>query len=502
MAAEAPPRDPARGLRLGPGRATDPAEAVARVALAKRDVLLRVYRRRLRWEDLEDCYSQATLELVARARRGDVFHSPQHVANALEQKLASRINDRHRAVAGRSPGEAAMAGAVSVEDGQGGVGDLHDGGGEVSDRVARRDEVARLREVAAELTDDQRLVLACQVGLDMQCGEFCRRFGWSAEKFRKVSQRARARLRVLVVEYQAGERCARLEPDLLAYVSRVAEGEQRRRITLHLENCPGCAHTARGLERASRHVAGLLPAPALLTGALAARGMPWAGALRRLVPWMGRHAPASPAPTGATGGAAAVATGGGGAVLGAGTTTVGAGALKLGVAALCVAGAAGGYAVCERAGIVPGSGAARHLPAPARRAGFHTAGVRAHPGSEPTTPASVTAARSSGWARIRRLTAPRPAPAPPAGGHGRVGPARPAAAQGQREFGRGGVAREFVPRGTAARAATPGFRPAPTTDFAVARPHRGGWSAAAARSSRGTAPVRSSTRRTPEFSGP
>ena len=498
MAAEAPPRDPARGPRLGPGRATDPAEAVARVALAKRDVLLRAYRRRLRWEDLEDCYSQATLELVARARRGDVFHSPQHVANALEQKLASRINDRHRAVAGRSPGEAAMAGAVSVEDGQCGVSDLHDGGGEISDRVARRDEVARLREVAAELTDDQRLVLACQVGLDMQCGEFCRRFGWSAEKFRKVSQRARARLRVLVVEYQAGERCARLEPDLLAYVSRVAEGEQRRRITLHLENCPGCAHTARGLERASRHVAGLLPAPALLTGALAARGMPWAGALRRLVPWMGRDAPASPAPTGATGAAAAVATGGGGAVLGAGTTTVGAGALKLGVAALCVAGAAGGYAVCERAGIVPGPGRAHHAPAQVRRAGFHTAGVPAHPGS---APAALTGAHSSSWMRIRRLSLPRSTAAGTGGGRFPARPAHRTASPGQREFGRRAVAREFAPRGTAP-ATFARVHPGSTTDFALGRPRHGGGAPAPARSSASTPPALRLARRTAEFSGP
>jgi hypothetical protein len=40
---------------------------VARVSALKRDVLLRVHRHRLGFEDLEDCYSQATLELVSRA---------------------------------------------------------------------------------------------------------------------------------------------------------------------------------------------------------------------------------------------------------------------------------------------------------------------------------------------------------------------------------------------------------------------------------------------------
>ena len=50
----------------------------------------------------------------------------------------------------------------------------------------------------------------------MGAAEFCARFGWSVEKYRKVAQRARAKLRVLVGEYECGDRCRRLEPDLLA----------------------------------------------------------------------------------------------------------------------------------------------------------------------------------------------------------------------------------------------------------------------------------------------
>jgi hypothetical protein len=51
----------------GDPRFGDPAELVGRVSAAKRDVLLRVHRHRLGFEDLEDCFSQATLELVTRA---------------------------------------------------------------------------------------------------------------------------------------------------------------------------------------------------------------------------------------------------------------------------------------------------------------------------------------------------------------------------------------------------------------------------------------------------
>ena len=45
------------------------------MARARREVLLRAHRFRLRREDLEDCYSQATLELVAHTRSGGAFAS-------------------------------------------------------------------------------------------------------------------------------------------------------------------------------------------------------------------------------------------------------------------------------------------------------------------------------------------------------------------------------------------------------------------------------------------
>jgi hypothetical protein len=60
---------------VGRWRLSDAAEEVALVARARRELLLRVHRHRLRAEDLEDCYSQATLELLAHARRGGRFAS-------------------------------------------------------------------------------------------------------------------------------------------------------------------------------------------------------------------------------------------------------------------------------------------------------------------------------------------------------------------------------------------------------------------------------------------
>ena len=175
----------------------DAAEEVAAVAGARRALLLAVHRHRLRREDLEDCYSQATLELVAHVRAGGSFAGRGHLANALEQRFVSRIHDQRRALSGRSPMRAALETAASLSGGEEDQLDIADARAELEELVILRQELMRIQVHARSLTPDQRLVLVCQIGLQMAAGEFCRRFGWSAEKYRKVAQRGRARLRRL-----------------------------------------------------------------------------------------------------------------------------------------------------------------------------------------------------------------------------------------------------------------------------------------------------------------
>jgi DNA-directed RNA polymerase specialized sigma24 family protein len=178
----------------------DPAEEVALVARAKRELLLRVHRHRLRREDLEDAYSQATFELIANARNGIRFSSRLHLANVIEQRFLSRVHDRRRALSGRSPMQAALEGSISL-------GGLEQAAIEIVDVRADPEKLAILRQElravqanARELTADQQLALSCQIGLQMERAEFCRRFNWSEEKYRKVLQRARNRLRELMAE--------------------------------------------------------------------------------------------------------------------------------------------------------------------------------------------------------------------------------------------------------------------------------------------------------------
>jgi hypothetical protein len=200
-----------RGVRRGSsdaaparlGRSRDPVQEIAIVALAKRPVLLRAHHFRLRHEDLEDCYSQATLELVTHVRNGGAFADRVHVANALELRFLSRVRDRRRALCGRSPIQAALEKAAPI--GGASVGDLEivDERAAVEKLVMLRDDLRGIERLACQLTVDQRMALGSELSGE-GCRAFCSRSGWSPEKYRKVAQRARARLRRLMVAAESG----------------------------------------------------------------------------------------------------------------------------------------------------------------------------------------------------------------------------------------------------------------------------------------------------------
>lgn len=179
----------------------DAAEEVAIVAHAKREVMLRAHRFRLRREDLEDCYSQATLELVAHVRNGGAFADRLHVANALELRFLSRVRDRRRALCGRSPMQAALETAAQLGGASAGDIEIVDERATVETLVMLRDDLRRIGYFARQLTVDQRLALGAQLSGE-GARAFCSRAGWTPDKYRKVAQRARARLGRLMVTEQ------------------------------------------------------------------------------------------------------------------------------------------------------------------------------------------------------------------------------------------------------------------------------------------------------------
>ena len=128
---------------------------------------------------------------------GRGFANARHLANALEVRFNSRISDRRRALSGRSPMEAALETALTLAEGDDGVS-IIDRRADVERVVLAREEVRRVGAAARELTPDQRIALGAQLGSSaMTAAELCATHGWSIDKYRKVSQRARARLATL-----------------------------------------------------------------------------------------------------------------------------------------------------------------------------------------------------------------------------------------------------------------------------------------------------------------
>jgi len=124
------------------------------VAQARRELLLRAHRHRLRREDLEDCYSQATLELVTYARNGARLSSRAHLANILEQRFVSRIHDRRRALSGRSPMQAALETAISLGALEQARIEIVDVRADTERQALLRHELVRVQALAKQLTPD------------------------------------------------------------------------------------------------------------------------------------------------------------------------------------------------------------------------------------------------------------------------------------------------------------------------------------------------------------
>ena len=76
-----------------PAPAPPVALEIAHQASRVRGGLLRAHRHQALWEDLEDIFGQAVLELLLRAQRDPQLQDPAHISNALRQRFAARLAD-------------------------------------------------------------------------------------------------------------------------------------------------------------------------------------------------------------------------------------------------------------------------------------------------------------------------------------------------------------------------------------------------------------------------
>ena len=145
-------------------------QLLAQVAEELRAPLLAANRYTAPREDLEDIYAQSVLELLLRIRRDPTFTTREHLANALRLRFQSRLSDRHRALAGRSPATRALAQAARLDDDTNVIAARHDTEREVLGRERLRTLMIALRELPAAQRD---AVLA-----ERAVGDTERKRGW------------------------------------------------------------------------------------------------------------------------------------------------------------------------------------------------------------------------------------------------------------------------------------------------------------------------------------
>lgn len=168
---------------------------VAEVAASRLDRLVSVHRHRLRRADLEECLSQAMIELVLAVRRGRQFAGDAHIEHAFEQRFLSRVIDQQRAAAGRSPARAGQERAVRIDAQPASARDAIVGSSPTPEAiVVAREHVLEITRRALLLSEDERTVFASRIGLLGDASEVCEARGWTREKYRKLAQRGRNRL--------------------------------------------------------------------------------------------------------------------------------------------------------------------------------------------------------------------------------------------------------------------------------------------------------------------
>lgn len=170
---------------------------IAYIVIARSAVLLRTHSRKLRRSDLEECLSQAAFELIRAGRNGRSFECDGHIASSFDQRFLSRVADQQRALSGRSPRRAELERALSTQiDRDAPEGLQHRAAGtSLEETVFARDELAGVLRAARRLTADERIVVGSRLGVLGDRDEICAQHGWSPEKYRKLAQRGRDRLR-------------------------------------------------------------------------------------------------------------------------------------------------------------------------------------------------------------------------------------------------------------------------------------------------------------------
>lgn len=383
--------------------------------------------------DLDAAYNDAWHALYVKLQAGENVDSRTALLVTIAHR---RALDEHRTLRARPPADADGLADVGVEP----------------DVAARLDDARQLRllvEGMRERLDRRERQAAALCWLyDYTRPEAARAMGVTPKRMEKIMDRVSGRLRALVGEIEAGERCAGHASLMRAYaIGLLEEGGERWQLARdHLDDCSACRRrvlTLRGIAAVAP------PAPIVLLALHGAGGAAGAG--------VGAAAGAgSGAGAGAATGAGAGAAAGAGAGAGLGAAAAG-GFAGLGTKAIAIGASTAAVAVTAVA-VLPGGDSHQspsqtetppaqvQTPSPAAAgSGTTTAGpsrsarrraarrardrraARSRPATTTSTPPAQTTPAPAATPEPTPAPAPEPAPAPaPA--------ASPPATDGAEEF--------------------------------------------------------------------
>ena len=306
-------------------------------------------------DDAEDALQRGLEILLSKAPTADTRRLLPWARTVIRNEALAIRRTRERTL-GRPTGMRSEGGPD--EEDRDWVASLPSERRETEDVVEGREFVARSREALA-LLKPQELKALTQLASGMSYAEIARTNDWTRTKVNRCLAEGREKLRSVVEQSEAGERCHLVEPLISAAADGELSSEEADGVRNHLAVCGGCRATLREYRRIPAAVASAGPLLAIADGSATELEAP--GLLARLSErvdeaslqaWMRLN--------GLFGGgdsASATVFGVGGA-RGIGTTAIAK------VAAICV-GTAGGAAACLGTGLVSVPGEREATPAPA-----------------------------------------------------------------------------------------------------------------------------------------
>ena len=245
-----------------PGRRDDLPDPAARRRVAielyrnHRNLLLASARRvSLCSDDAEDAMQRGLEILLTKAPTAEARRLLPWARTVIRNEALAIRKARERTL-GR-PGSTA-GGQDRSPDEPDWVGAIPSGRRAPEEEVEGREEVARSREALA-LLKPQELKALTQLAAGMSYAEIQAANGWTRTKVNRCLAEGREKLRSVVRESEAGERCRSIEPLISAAADRELEPEAARTVRNHLAVCGGCRAMLREYRRIPAAVVGVGP---------------------------------------------------------------------------------------------------------------------------------------------------------------------------------------------------------------------------------------------------